>query len=208
MEELRPLIPVLEEYKADAKLVLQFKEEVQNLTSVLSELQEEMGAYDYEELHSRVSNLEERLRACMQKLGRPPGEPTAHRHTCTHSFTPHSHPTKSAGQADVRRHADMTHRRDGNAVRGCENTHDKHKHGYKLTLTTRTHTRTHCLAGLCCLHSVFTVEMRCYALEDPFMFFLSELLTCAGYLKAQCCEIQQHPMLRKPIGFKCHPLGL
>lgn len=70
MEELRPLIPVLEEYKADAKLVLQFKEEVQNLTSVLNELQEEMGAYDYEELHNRVSNLEERLRACMQKLGR------------------------------------------------------------------------------------------------------------------------------------------
>ncbi|XP_035524035.1 olfactomedin 1b isoform X1 [Dicentrarchus labrax] len=68
MEELRPLIPVLEEYKADAKLVLQFKEEVQNLTSVLNELQEEMGAYDYEELHNRVSNLEERLRACMQKL--------------------------------------------------------------------------------------------------------------------------------------------
>ncbi|XP_023647372.1 olfactomedin 1a isoform X2 [Brienomyrus brachyistius] len=68
MEELRPLIPVLEEYKADAKLVLQFKEEVQNLTSVLNELQEEMGAYDYEELQNRVSNLEERLRACMQKL--------------------------------------------------------------------------------------------------------------------------------------------
>lgn len=141
MEELRPLIPVLEEYKADAKLVLQFKEEVQNLTSVLSELQEEMGAYDYEELHSRVSNLEERLRACMQKLGRPPGEPTAHRHTCTHPLTPHPHP-KSAGQADVRRHTHMTHRRDGNAVRGCENTHDKHKHGYRLTLTTHTSTHT------------------------------------------------------------------
>ncbi|VFV26421.1 noelin precursor, partial [Lynx pardinus] len=70
MDELRPLIPVLEEYKADAKLVLQFKEEVQNLTSVLNELQEEIGAYDYDELQSRVSNLEERLRACMQKLGR------------------------------------------------------------------------------------------------------------------------------------------
>ncbi|PNJ45166.1 OLFM1 isoform 5, partial [Pongo abelii] len=69
MDELRPLIPVLEEYKADAKLVLQFKEEVQNLTSVLNELQEEIGAYDYDELQSRVSNLEERLRACMQKLG-------------------------------------------------------------------------------------------------------------------------------------------
>ncbi|KAG7318471.1 hypothetical protein KOW79_018226 [Hemibagrus wyckioides] len=68
MEELRPMIPVLEEYKADAKLVLQFKEEVKNLTSVLSELQEEIGAFDYEELHNRVSNLEERLRACMQKL--------------------------------------------------------------------------------------------------------------------------------------------
>lgn len=71
MDELRPLIPVLEEYKADAKLVLQFKEEVQNLTSVLNELQEEIGAYDYDELQSRVSSLEERLRACMQKLGRP-----------------------------------------------------------------------------------------------------------------------------------------
>lgn len=71
MDELRPLIPVLEEYKADAKLVLQFKEEAQNLTTVLNELQEEIGAYDYDELQSRVANLEERLRACMQKLGRP-----------------------------------------------------------------------------------------------------------------------------------------
>lgn len=69
MAELRPLIPVLEEYKADARLVQQFKEEVQNLTSSLSLLQQEMGAYDYDDLHSRVVNLEERLRACMQKLG-------------------------------------------------------------------------------------------------------------------------------------------
>ncbi|KAA0719794.1 Noelin Neuronal olfactomedin-related ER localized protein [Triplophysa tibetana] len=68
MAELRPLIPVLEEYKADARLVQQFKEEVQNLTSSLSLLQQEMGAYDYDDLHSRVVNLEERLRACMQKL--------------------------------------------------------------------------------------------------------------------------------------------
>ena len=92
MEELRPLIPVLEEYKADAKLVLQFKEEVQNLTSVLNELQEEMGAYDYEELHSRVSNLEERLRACMQKLGRHRKLLSLcckhmHAHTHTHTHT-------------------------------------------------------------------------------------------------------------------------
>ena len=94
MEELRPLIPVLEEYKADAKLVLQFKAEVQNLTSVLSELQEEMGAYDYEELHSRVSNLEDRLRACMQKLGRQKKKKIQacplHRHARTHAHT-HTH---------------------------------------------------------------------------------------------------------------------
>src|SRR4029434_5318385 len=83
MEELRPMIPVLEEYKADAKMVMQFKEEVKNLTSVLNELQEEMGTYDYEELHSRVSSLEERLRACMQKLGRR----RSHRHTHTHART-------------------------------------------------------------------------------------------------------------------------
>lgn len=70
MAELRPLIPVLEEYKADARLVQQFKEEVQNLTSSLNLLQQEMGAYDYDDLHSRVVSLEERLRACMHKLGK------------------------------------------------------------------------------------------------------------------------------------------
>ncbi|TRY64895.1 hypothetical protein DNTS_024597 [Danionella cerebrum] len=68
MAELRPLIPVLEEYKADARLVQQFKEEVQNLTASLGQLQQELGAYDYDDLHSRVLSLEERLRACMQKL--------------------------------------------------------------------------------------------------------------------------------------------
>lgn len=95
MEELRPLIPVLEEYKADAKLVLQFKEEVQNLTSVLNELQEEIGAYDYEELQSRVSNLEERLRACMQKLGRP-------RHVIMAKVCYiHSHKTVASGAAGL-----------------------------------------------------------------------------------------------------------
>lgn len=69
MAELRPLIPVLEEYKADAQLVLQFKQEVQNVTANLALLQQEMGAYDYDELHLHITSLEERLRACMQKLG-------------------------------------------------------------------------------------------------------------------------------------------
>ncbi|KAM6954344.1 noelin-like isoform 1-T1 [Aplochiton taeniatus] len=68
MEELRPLIPVLEEYKADARLVGQFKEEVGNVTALLTSLQDQLGGFDYDELHSRVAGLEDRLRACMQKL--------------------------------------------------------------------------------------------------------------------------------------------
>uniref|UniRef100_A0A667YZD9 Olfactomedin 1 n=1 Tax=Myripristis murdjan TaxID=586833 RepID=A0A667YZD9_9TELE len=68
VRELRPLIPVLEAYKADARLVAQFKEEAANVSALLSALQEQLGGFDYQELHSRVSSLEERLRACMQKL--------------------------------------------------------------------------------------------------------------------------------------------
>lgn len=69
MEELRPLIPVLESYKADTLLVKRFKEEAANVTEMLAMLQEQMGGLDYQELHSRVMSLEDRLRACMQKLG-------------------------------------------------------------------------------------------------------------------------------------------
>ncbi|KAF3695225.1 Noelin Neuronal olfactomedin-related ER localized protein Olfactomedin-1 [Channa argus] len=68
MEELRPLIPVLEAYKADALLVRQFKEEAANVTEVLGSLQEQLGGLDYQELHSRVISLEDRLKACMQRL--------------------------------------------------------------------------------------------------------------------------------------------
>uniref|UniRef100_A0ACB8F344 Noelin-3 n=1 Tax=Sphaerodactylus townsendi TaxID=933632 RepID=A0ACB8F344_9SAUR len=71
MDELLPLIPVLEQYKTDAKLITQFKEEIRNLSSVLTGIQEEIGAYDYEELHQRVLNLETRLRDCMKKLRSP-----------------------------------------------------------------------------------------------------------------------------------------
>lgn len=69
MEELRPLIPVLEAYKADALLVRQFKEEAANVTELLGALQEQLGGLDYQELHGRVLSLEDRLRACMQRLG-------------------------------------------------------------------------------------------------------------------------------------------
>uniref|UniRef100_A0A3Q1K8X8 Olfactomedin-like domain-containing protein n=1 Tax=Anabas testudineus TaxID=64144 RepID=A0A3Q1K8X8_ANATE len=70
MESLQPLIPVLEQYKTDAKLISQFKEEIRNLSGVLMGIQEEMGAYDYEELQQRVLNLENRLRNCMSKLSK------------------------------------------------------------------------------------------------------------------------------------------
>ncbi|MEE6525917.1 hypothetical protein FKM82_026234, partial [Ascaphus truei] len=68
MDELLPLIPVLEQYKTDARLITQFKEEINNLTSILTAIQQEVGAFDYEELHQRVLGLESRLRECMKKL--------------------------------------------------------------------------------------------------------------------------------------------
>ncbi|XP_067833985.1 noelin-3-like [Heptranchias perlo] len=68
MEELLPLIPVLEQYKTDTKLIIQFKDEVKNLSAVLTGIQEEIGAYDYEELQQRVLNLESRLHDCVRKL--------------------------------------------------------------------------------------------------------------------------------------------
>ncbi|XP_051970139.1 noelin-3-like isoform X2 [Xyrauchen texanus] len=68
MDELQPLIPVLEQYKTDSKLISQFKEEIRNLSAVLTGIQEELGAYDYEQLYQRVLSLDSRLRNCMSKL--------------------------------------------------------------------------------------------------------------------------------------------
>lgn len=70
MESLQPLIPVLEQYKTDSKLIAQFKEEIRNLSGVLMAIQEEMGAYDYDELQQKILNLENRLRSCMNKLSK------------------------------------------------------------------------------------------------------------------------------------------
>ncbi|XP_043940621.1 noelin-2 [Protopterus annectens] len=69
MDELLPLIPVLDQYKSDVGMIIQLKEEVRNLSGVLLAIQEEMGAYDYEELQHRVLVLEQKLHSCMQKLG-------------------------------------------------------------------------------------------------------------------------------------------
>ncbi|NXB91581.1 NOE2 protein, partial [Vidua chalybeata] len=68
--ELLPLLPVLEQYKADSRLIVHLKDEVRNLSGILLAIQEEMGAYDYEELQQRVLLLEARLHACLQKLGK------------------------------------------------------------------------------------------------------------------------------------------
>lgn len=70
MDELQPLIPVLEQYKTDAKLISQFKEEIRNLSAVLTGIQEELGAYDYDQLYQRVLSLDSRLRNCMSKLSK------------------------------------------------------------------------------------------------------------------------------------------
>lgn len=68
MDELKPLIPVLEQYKMDAAVISLFKEEIKNLSAVLMSIQEELGAFDYDELYQRVLRLDNRLRSCMGKL--------------------------------------------------------------------------------------------------------------------------------------------
>lgn len=77
MTELLPLMPVLDQYKSDTRLIVHLKEEVRNLSGSLLAIQEEMGAYDYEELQQRVLMLEARLHACMQKLGMIPTSPSS-----------------------------------------------------------------------------------------------------------------------------------
>ncbi|XP_028828111.1 noelin-2-like isoform X2 [Denticeps clupeoides] len=69
VSQLLPLLGVLDQYRADAALVIYLKEEVRNLSRVLAAIQEELGAYDYEELQQRVVLLETRLQSCMNKLG-------------------------------------------------------------------------------------------------------------------------------------------
>ncbi|XP_077380179.1 noelin-3-like [Festucalex cinctus] len=68
MDSLQPLIPVLEQYKTDARIISQFKDEIRNLSAVLLAVQEQMGTFDYDELNRKVLSLENRLRSCMSKL--------------------------------------------------------------------------------------------------------------------------------------------
>jgi len=69
MSQLRPLLSVVEQYRADLQTLATLRWELLNLSVSLSGIQEEIGAYDYEELQHRVLMLETRLHACMNKLG-------------------------------------------------------------------------------------------------------------------------------------------
>ena len=71
MTALLPLSSVLEQYKADTRTIVRLREEVRNLSGSLAAIQEEMGAFGYEDLQQRVLALEARLHACAQKLGMP-----------------------------------------------------------------------------------------------------------------------------------------
>ncbi|XP_029604637.1 noelin-2-like, partial [Salmo trutta] len=69
MSQLRPLLSVIDQYRLDLQTLAVLRGEVLNLSIILTAIQEEVGAYDYEELQQRVLLLETRLHACMNKLG-------------------------------------------------------------------------------------------------------------------------------------------
>lgn len=69
MSQLRPLLSVVEQYRLDLQMLNTLRMELSNLSFTLASIQEEIGAYDYEELQQRVLLLETRLHSCMNKLG-------------------------------------------------------------------------------------------------------------------------------------------
>lgn len=69
MSQLRPLLSVVEQYRLDLQMLSTLQMELSNLSFILTSIQEEIGAYDYEELQQRVLLLETRLHSCMNKLG-------------------------------------------------------------------------------------------------------------------------------------------
>lgn len=69
MSQLRPLLSVVEQYRLDLQTLGSLRQELLNLSMLLTSIQDEIGAYDYEELQQRVLLLETRLHSCMNKLG-------------------------------------------------------------------------------------------------------------------------------------------
>lgn len=69
MSQLRPLLSVVAQYRLDLQTLASLRQELLNLSMLLTSIQDEIGAYDYEELQQRVLLLETRLHSCMNKLG-------------------------------------------------------------------------------------------------------------------------------------------
>ncbi|XP_050195003.1 noelin-2-like isoform X10 [Myiozetetes cayanensis] len=69
MSDLLPLLPVLDQFRSDSRLIAALRAEVANVSLGLVALQEELGAFDYEELQQRLLLLQARLHACLQRLG-------------------------------------------------------------------------------------------------------------------------------------------
>lgn len=72
MSQLRPLLSVVDQYRVDVQSLGALRSELQNLSLLLTSIQDQVGAYDYEELQQRVLLLERRLHGCMNKLGMTP----------------------------------------------------------------------------------------------------------------------------------------
>uniref|UniRef100_A0A8C6SIU4 Olfactomedin 2 n=1 Tax=Neogobius melanostomus TaxID=47308 RepID=A0A8C6SIU4_9GOBI len=64
-----PLLSVVDQYRVDVQSLGALRAELRNLTLLLASIQDQVGAYDYEELQQRVLLLESRLHGCMNKLG-------------------------------------------------------------------------------------------------------------------------------------------
>lgn len=86
MSQLRPLLSVVEQYRLDLQTLGSLRQELLNLSMLLTSIQDEIGAYDYEELQQRVLLLETRLHSCMNKLGTCSLKVLVHRVTATASF--------------------------------------------------------------------------------------------------------------------------
>lgn len=86
MSQLRPLLSVVEQYRLDLQTLASLRQELLNLSMLLTSIQDEIGAYDYEELQQRVLLLETRLHSCMNKLGRCSQRLGSHDHSLSGLF--------------------------------------------------------------------------------------------------------------------------
>ncbi|KAM9792173.1 noelin-2-like [Neosynchiropus ocellatus] len=69
MAQLRPLLAAAGQYRLDLRALAALRQELLDLSVVLTALQEEAGPLDYEELRRRALLLETRLHGCMNALG-------------------------------------------------------------------------------------------------------------------------------------------